>query len=382
MTSALAVVVGGYAAFVLALAWRTARTAAPAPAVADADLPTVAVVVAARDEEATLPRCLDALDAQDYPPGRLQIVVADDHSTDRTAAVVRQRAARPALALAGAEPEPPSEPRVTYLRVPDPDGRLRGKAQALHVAIGATDAEVVLITDADCAPEPTWARALAERFADPDVGLVCGIARIEARPDRPLDRVQALDWTFMLGAVSALAEAGAPATGMGNNMALRRAAYDATGGYPALPFSLTEDFTLVRAVAERTRWRVRFPLDARAGVWTLPADSFAEAYDQRRRWARGGLDGDPWVLPVYIGLFAAHALPLVALAVAPGPALAALAVKVGAHAGLLGAVLGRLGRRPRLADLLRFEAFISGYLVTLPAVLALRPRIRWKGRQH
>ncbi len=382
MTVALAVVVGGYVAFVLALAWQNARPLPPLPD--GLDLPTVAVVVAARDEEACLGRCLDALLAQDYPADRLQIIVADDHSTDGTAAVVRRyvRAEQPVLAGGEGEPEGGSGPEVCYLRVPDPQGGLRGKAQALHVAIESTDAEVVLITDADCAPVPTWARTMAARFVGTDTGLVCGLARIEVREGRPLDRVQALDWSFMLGAVSALAEAGVPATGMGNNMALRRAAYDETGGYPVLPVSLTEDFTLVRAVAERTGWRVRFPLDARAAVWTLPAPTFAEAYDQRRRWARGGLEGDRRVLALYAGLFAAHALPLVGLAVAPGAALVALAAKAGAHALLLRSVLRRLGEPVRALDLARFEGFITGYLVTLPAVLALRPRIHWKGRQH
>ena len=387
MTAALALVVGGYAAFVAGLAWRTARAPDPPPDVPDADLPTVAVVVAARDEEACIGRCLDALLAQDYPPGRLQVVVADDHSVDRTAEVVRRYAARAARPLAlvaagdGGGPEPDALP-VRYVRVPDPEGALRGKAHALHTAIAATAAEVVLVTDADCAPEPTWARALAARFRDPSVGIACGMARIAPRPGRPFDRAQALDWTFLLAAVSALAEAGAPATGMGNNMAVRRAAYDAVGGYPALPFSVTEDFTLVRAVADRTDWRVRFPLDARAVVWTLPAESVAHAYGQRRRWARGGLDGDPFVLPAYAGLFAVHALPLAGLLVAPAAALGALAVKVAADGALLAAALRRVGGRLRWADVAAFEAFLTAYLVTLPAALALRPRVRWKGRRH
>lgn len=397
MTTALALVVGGYVAFSLVLAWRNARAPAP-PEVADADLPSVAIVVAARNEEDCLARCLEALLAQQYPADRLQIIVADDHSTDGTARIVQRyvRERAPALADAagaadaglaedeqsGAASASAAGPSVRYLRVPDPTGPLRGKAQALHVAIASTDAEVILTTDADCAPVPTWARAMAARFVGTDTGLVCGLARIETRPDHPLDRVQHLDWMLMLGAVSALAELRVPATGMGNNMAIRHAAYDETGGYPALPFSLTEDFTLVRAVADRTPWRVRFPLDARASVWTLPAPDFAEAYDQRRRWARGGLEESPWVLPVYTALFVSHALPLVALAVAPGAALAALAAKAVAHGVLLQSVLGHLGERLRLTDLLRFELFITGYLVTLPAVLTLRPHIHWKGRRH
>ena len=369
MTLALGLVFGGYAAFMAAVAARLLRPRARAAFADPADLPTVTVVVAARDEEASIGACLDALAAQDYPADRLAVVVADDHSTDGTAAVVRPVAAR-------------SGGRVRYLRVPDPEGPLRGKAQALHTAIEAAPADVVLITDADCAPAPTWARTMADGFADPSVGIVCGLSRIAPRPGRFFDRVQALDWRMLLGTVSAVAEAGVPATGMGNNMGVRRAAYDAVGGYPALPFSVTEDFTLVRAIADETDWTVRFPLDARSVVWTRPADGPVATYVQRRRWARGGLEGDPWVVPLYAVLFAVHALLVAGLLAAPAAGLGALAAKTAADGAVLWATGRRVGAGLSLGPLLGFEAFLTAYLTTLPVALALRPEVDWKGRRH
>lgn len=393
---ALVLVVGGYALLLSALAWRTVRAPGLAARLGDAELPSVAVVVAARDEEHTIGRCLDALLAQDYPAERLEIVVADDGSTDETAAVVRARiaalhraAARVTEALVTEPPEcsaplpaPHSPlPRLRLIAVPD-DGPLVGKAHALHAAIETTSADIVLVTDADCAAPPLWARATVAPFADDATGIVCGLARIDPRPGRPFDRVQALDWTLLLGAVSAAAEAGLPATGMGNNMAVRRAAYEATGGYPALPFSVTEDFTLVRAVAERTPFRVRFPLSAPTTVWTLPADGLREAYRQRRRWARGGLTGGLPVVAAYAAFWLVHALPLAALFVAPAWALGAVAAKTIAEGALLHAVLARVGGRLRARDMVGLEAFLFVYLTTLPAALVLAPRIGWKRRAH
>ena len=368
----------GYVGFVGALAWRVRRPT-PAPPERDA-LPRVAIVVAARDEEGHLPRCIGALRRQRYPRDRIEIWIADDHSQDRTAAVVRDAADADGVEIS-----------VRYLPVPDPEGGLRGKAQALHTAFEAIGrqpdpADVVLITDADCAPVPTWARRMASHFWDEETGLVCGIARVTPRAGRAFDRVQALDWMLMLGAASGLAESGFAATGMGNNMAVRRETYDHVGGYPALPFSVTEDFTLVQAVAERSPRRVRFPIDPEATVWTLPADGLAEAYAQRRRWARGGLGGGSWVIASYGLLFAVHALPIVGLAVAPVAAGVSLALKTCGDVLFLTAVAGRAGARRPLRevarDALAFEAFLYGYMVTLPFVLTLRPRIDWKGRRH
>ena len=370
MTLALVVVFGAYAVVMGVLA---ARTWVPRPTARFAEegaLPTVALVVAARDEEACIERCLGALLAQDYPADKVTVVVADDHSQDGTAEVVRRAIARY---------DGPFD--VRYLRVPDPTDHVRGKAQALDAAFAATDAELVLITDADCAPVPTWARTLAHPFADPDLGVACGVARVQPRRGVWFDRVQALDWSILLASVSASAELGAPPSGMGNAMAVRTAAYRGVGGYRALPFSVTEDFTLVRALYG-DGWGVRFPPSRESVVWTLPADGPGATYEQRRRWARGPIGLDPFVIPLYLVLWSVHALLLAALVVAPAAGLAALGVKTVSDGALLAAMARRVGGRVRPDVLIGFEAWVAGYLLTLPVVLATRPRVGWKGRRH
>ncbi|HYE95691.1 MAG TPA: glycosyltransferase [Rubricoccaceae bacterium] len=333
-------------------------------------LPRAAVLVAARNEEAHLPRCLDALLAQDYPADRLTIVVADDHSTDGTAAVVERYRER--LGAAAGD-------RLRCVHVPDPEGHLTGKALALHTALGACDADLLLLTDADCTPPPGWARHLAAAFDDAHVGLVCGPTWVTHRT--ALHRLQGLDWAFLLAHASLLAAIGRPLTAMGNNMAFRRAAYEAVGGYPALPFSVTEDYLLFRAVAERTSYRVLLPLDPAFDNATEPLDRLSEVYAQRRRWARGGLRAPPWAFGLYALTYFAHALPLIGLLLAPGPALLALAAKLGADAALLWTVLGRFGRRGLLRAFVLFEVYLFFYIVTLPAALLAAPRIRWKARR-
>jgi glycosyltransferase involved in cell wall biosynthesis len=51
-------------------------------------LPSVSLVVAMRNEEAHIQRCLKSLLDQDYPPDRLSVIVADGSSTDRSVAIV------------------------------------------------------------------------------------------------------------------------------------------------------------------------------------------------------------------------------------------------------------------------------------------------------
>ncbi|MEM1056644.1 MAG: glycosyltransferase [Bacteroidota bacterium] len=383
LVPALTVVIACYVAFIGWCAWRVGRARFEATSDED-DLPRVAVLVAARDEEHTIGRCLDALLAQDYPADRLTILVADDHSTDRTAEIVKRYEARTRrLVLAGDvdEPEPVSKtPEIRYVRVPDPSGLLRGKALAIHTATEQADAPVFLVTDADCAPNPRWARGLVGAMKA-DTGLVGGLTLMETTT--AFEGAQSLDWGYLLGAASALTEAGLPATAMGNNLAVRREAYEAVGGYPGVGFSVTEDHALFSAIAEQTPWRLRFPIYPDTLVRTFPARSLGHAYRQRRRWARGGLNAGPVLWATYVLAHLVHLLPIIGLVLAPAVGIAALAAKTGVDALHLGTVLRRSdGGRLRLGPLLLFEMWLLAYMSTLPLALLLAPRIRWKGRLH
>ncbi len=97
---------------------------------------TVTVVVAARDNAATLARCLDALQAQDHD--RLDVIVVDDGSTDDTAAIARAAGVRVIVTQAV------------------------GASAARNLGIDAAGGDVIAFTDGDCVVERGWARALVD----------------------------------------------------------------------------------------------------------------------------------------------------------------------------------------------------------------------------
>lgn len=367
-----------YAAAILRAAnWR--RKPRPRPArPPDLELPRVAVLVAARDEAHNLPRCLDALLAQRYPPALLSIYVANDGSTDGTEEVVRARQAT-LRTSAAAEPQTDS-PDLHLVSVPPEADRLRGKARAIHAAIEASSEEVLVMTDADCAPPPDWAQTLVT-YLDDQTGVVTAEASVDRVIGRRLrDEIQALDWRYLLAGSAFLIESGWSITAMGNNMAFRRESYNAVGGYPALPFSVTEDHLLFRAIVRHTRLQARFPVDDRLIVPTLPVPTLRDAYRQRRRWARGGLRAGPGSYGLYAWAHLAHLLPLIALALAPAAAAITIVVKSGADYAML-----RSATPPAepvgLASFALWQAYLFGYACTLPASLLLAPRIKWKGRR-
>jgi cellulose synthase/poly-beta-1,6-N-acetylglucosamine synthase-like glycosyltransferase len=140
----------GYPLFAAALARVRTRP------VRRADLtPTVSLIVAAHNEEDVIERRLQNLLELDYPPDRLQIVVASDESTDRTDELVEAIAAH--------------EPRVRLLPCPR-----EGKVAAQNRAVRATQGEILAFSDANAQWRPDALRKLVQNYADPQVAYVCG----------------------------------------------------------------------------------------------------------------------------------------------------------------------------------------------------------------
>ncbi len=100
----------------------------------------------------TIVRCLDALAKQTVSPDEYEVIVVDDGSLDATAEQVRRQAQRhPAL-------------QITVLQQAN-----AGPAAARNHGACHASAPILLFTDADCAPEPTWVAAMLAPFADPGV---------------------------------------------------------------------------------------------------------------------------------------------------------------------------------------------------------------------
>jgi cellulose synthase/poly-beta-1,6-N-acetylglucosamine synthase-like glycosyltransferase len=119
------------------------------------ETPSVTVIVAAHDEEPVIERRLENLLALEYPPDRLEVVVASDDSSDRTDELVETVAA--------------TEPRVRLIRCPR-----GGKVAAQDRAVRETAGDVLAFSDANATWAPDTLAKLVRSFADPSVAYVCG----------------------------------------------------------------------------------------------------------------------------------------------------------------------------------------------------------------
>lgn len=329
-------------------------------------LPRVSILLAARNEEAAIARCLQAIRALTYPPQLVEVLLGNDGSTDQTAAV----AERIMRGYAG-----------TFRVIPIQEtlGTARGKANVLaHLARAATT-EYFFITDADIAVPPTWLQGLLGHLA-PNVGIVTGLTLVTG--PRLFHRLQGLDWLMSLGLVQVVTDLGRPVTAMGNNMLITRVAYEATGGYEHLPFSVTEDFELFKAVL-RQGFSSHNIFRPEVLAESLPMVTWRGLLHQRRRWMLG-VEALPAWLKLCLGLYGSFHLVLLVLGwVAGWPvALAVWLLKVLLQGGLATLCFREVGRRAPLELLPLFELYTIVLTLSLTVFRLLPLAFDWKGRSY
>ena len=114
--------------------------------------PQVSLIITAYNEEMRIKDKLENTMTIDYPKDKLQVIVASDGSTDRTAEIVMEYADR----------------CVEFLDVPDRKGKENAQAQAVKVAKG----EVLIFSDTATLLDPNGVREIVSNFADPFIGCV------------------------------------------------------------------------------------------------------------------------------------------------------------------------------------------------------------------
>ena len=190
------------------------------------DWPTVTVAVCTRDRAAQLAECLETLDALDYPPDRLDILVVDNAPADDSAQ--RIVAARP---------------RARYVREERP-----GLNWARNRAVQEARGELLAFADDDTMVDAGWVRALATAFdEEPDAMCVTGLVvphELDAPPQRLFEQYGGFSRGFRriyaridraANERAASAHGGAGRFGTGANMAYRRRVFDSIGLFdPAL----------------------------------------------------------------------------------------------------------------------------------------------------
>lgn len=198
--------------------------------------PLVSVLIPARNEAGTIRACVESILAQTYP--HLEVIVADDRSTDGTAAIVADLARR--------------DPRLRLVSVTElPDG-WTGKTHALWQAAQQARGPFLLFVDADTLQEPENLAICMHRLLADQIDLLSLLPRMRNESFwehvvQPLAGICLMVW-FPLHRVNDPGHRAAFANGQ--YILIRRKTYEAVGGHQAVRGELLEDIALARRVKQ------------------------------------------------------------------------------------------------------------------------------------
>ncbi|MGB6330474.1 MAG: glycosyltransferase family 2 protein [Candidatus Sulfotelmatobacter sp.] len=330
--------------------------------------PVVSVIVPARNEEASLGACLQSLVVQGGVA--LEIIVVDDHSTDRTREI--------ALSF--------SNRQVRVIEAGPLSAGWTGKNNAVTAGSRAATGEWLLFTDADTIHLPaSLARSLEEAQRQ-------GASLLSYSPEQIVKSF----WEKAIMPVvfaelaasfrpSQVSDPNSPAAAAnGQYILITREAYDAVGGHAAVAATLLEDVALARAVKQSGRKIFfRFAADA---VQTRMYRSFAQL---REGWTKNLA----LLFPAPTRLAALRTIEFVLIAASGAIAVSAAlhrSWKSAAVAGVLGVILYMFFlKRIRRAHFSWDANLLAFFGLPLFSYLLLRSKsahatgtVAWKGRQY
>lgn len=326
--------------------------------------PTVDILIAARNEQDNIAACLNSLVVLDYPKEKITICVGDDASDDNTWQLIEKYAAE--------------HSHIQGFQITKQITRGNGKANVLAQLAHKCQGDWIFITDADIQVPKLWVHTMLASASTKKAELVTGTSLVEGKPW--LAKFQRLDWLYATSMLKVISDLGVPVTTMGNNMAIRRKVYEGVGGFENLPFSVTEDLELFKAVQKNHKTINLWSPDVLNK--STPQPSLVGLLKQRKRWMRGAFELPFQLLGILI--LEAIYLPAILILIFCNPML-------GCSLWLLKWVLkymfGYLSAKKLEENVSIFDSFVAEWysvFFSLASVLYYfwPGKIAWKGRKY
>lgn len=229
----------------------------------------VTVIIAARNEANNISRTLNCLVDQEYPKELLEVIVVDDHSTDRTGEIVASY----------------FDQGVKLITLNEGNKLNSYKKFAINKAIHASSGDIIITTDADCRMGSKWILSIVQYMESQDKLMVSSPVCYDEEKSY-FERLQTLEFLYLIGLGAAGIGNGNPTTCNGANLAYRKSLFFEMGGFKGIDeLASGDDELLLHKVAEQYADRIGFCKSREAIVYTDAKENLKSFLSQRKRWA-------------------------------------------------------------------------------------------------
>ncbi|MBP6237962.1 MAG: glycosyltransferase [Saprospiraceae bacterium] len=246
---------------------------------------TISVIIAARNEENYIQNCIESIFNNNFPVENFEIVIVDDHSTDKTFEIISQNIHK----------------NVRFFSLPE---NLHGKKAAITFGVSVSRFPYILCTDADSVVSKDWLSLHGSKFKMDDTVLNTSVVLPET-DDTILSHFQFLDFVATMAITANGIFRKTYFLANGANISFKKAAFYAVKGYEGNEHLASgDDVFLVNKIALLTPEKIGF-LKSSVGVVTTKSEiSWSSLIQQRKRWATKSLKmGDNQISKIQAFIF-------------------------------------------------------------------------------
>jgi len=256
----------------------------------------VTVLIAARNEEEKIALTINDILAQDYPKHLMEVIIVDDHSTDRTAEIIRSYAPQGIKLLQLNE----DKPLNSY------------KKKAIAEAINLSTGDLMVATDADCRMGTQWLSSIVNYYETRNPVMISSpVTYFEEKS--LFENLQTLEFGYLVAMGASFIGNNKASTCNGANFAYRKDVFYEVGGFKGIDeLASGDDELLLQKVAEKYADRIAFLKLPEAIVYTHAKANLKEFLNQRRRWASKSTKyKDKKIVALAVGIWLFNVLILV-----------------------------------------------------------------------
>ncbi len=231
----------------------------------------VTIIIPARNEENAIGQCLQSIVNQNYPAELIQVIVIDDHSTDRTAEIVKGFN-NDSIQLISLQ-DHVQDPINSY------------KKKAIEVGIAHATGDWIITTDADCIAGKDWISTVMAYQKDTDAVMITSPVKLQPRKTL-LGIFQSLDFVTLQGITAASISRGFHTLANGANLCYSREVFDEVGGFQGIDHIASgDDMLLMYKIARQYPGKIKYLKSNQAIVTAEAANTWRAFWQQRIRWA-------------------------------------------------------------------------------------------------
>lgn len=261
----------GYACLILIyfLGWLLIPEFKPARTMGYSGKRTFTILIPARNEALHIEACIASVLQQNFDPALFEIIVIDDHSTDRTAEIVKAVMEKSPLH------------KIALLQASQHG--FSGKKEGIGLGVQRANHEVIVLTDADCTRGNNWLKTIAEFMDNNQAQMV--YAPVFFTASNLFERFQSLEFAGLVGIGGAAIRLKNPNMCSAANLIFTREAFLQVGGYKDNKHIASgDDEFLLHKVFKQFPREVYFLKCRESIVYTSPNASVEQLTQQRRRW--------------------------------------------------------------------------------------------------